>query len=552
MGLRYTQISIEERCEIARLRATGASVRQIAASLDRAPSTVARELKRNASGTRGYQPRYAEQQARARRWCGSRLERDDGLREGVLSGLKQGWSPEQVAGRLAREAGRSVISHETIYRFIYGQLARKKDYSWRHYLPRAKSKRGWRGRKGGSSASFITLRRPLAERPQAAADRQVPGHWEADLMLFSTYGQAVLALHERYSRLLIAVRPPGKAAAPIATAISSILAPLPPQWRQTLTFDNGTEFARHHELHALGIETFFCDTHAPWQKGGVENAIGRMRRNLPRKTDLADLTDDRFALLVQAYNNTPRKCLGYNTPAEVFWNHVLHFKCESTLPLSREWRNNIPRCHFQRFQRETPVAGGLGEPPKKHPWAGGWEQEPVPPSRSHQLTQCLTTQATPSKAVLLPDREIPKGVSPFGGGLGEPLEKHPWAGEWEQEPLALSRSHQLTQCLITQATPSKAVLLPDREIPKGVSPLWWGPGGTPRKSPLGGREQGPSCPSDIASAPNASSPQPRLANGASSPIPGDSKGGCPLWRGLWGGTPRKNTLGRVGGYKNPS
>ena len=234
----------------------------------------ARELKRNASGTRGYQPRYAEQQARARRWCGSRLERDDGLREGVLSGLKQGWSPEQVAGRLAREAGRSVISHETIYRFIYGQLARKKDYSWRHYLPRAKSKRGWRGRKGGSSASFITLRRPLAERPQAAADRQVPGHWEADLMLFSTYGQAVLALHERYSRLLIAVRPPGKAAAPIATAISSILAPLPSQWRQTLTFDNGTEFARHHELHALGIETFFCDTHAPWQKGGVENAIG--------------------------------------------------------------------------------------------------------------------------------------------------------------------------------------------------------------------------------------------------------------------------------------
>ena len=86
----------------------------------------------------------------------------------------------------------------------------------------------------------------------------------------------------------------------------------------------------------LASETFFCDTHAPWQKGGVENAIGRMRRNLPRKTDLADLTDDRFALLVQAYNNTPRKCLGYNTPAEVFWNHVLHFKCESTLPLSRE------------------------------------------------------------------------------------------------------------------------------------------------------------------------------------------------------------------------
>ena len=336
MGTRYSQISIEERCEISRLRASGVSVRQVAAVLDRAPSTVARELKRNGSRTSVYKPRYAEEQARARRWCGSRLERDDELRERVLSRLKEGWSPEQVSGRLALETGRSVISHETIYRFIYAQLARKHEYSWRHYLPRAKSKRGWRGRKGGSPASFIFLRRPLSERPQAAANRQMPGHWEADLMLFRTYGQAVLTLHERYSRLLIAVRPPGKAAAPIASAMSTILAPLPAQWRQTLTFDNGTEFARHHQLHALGIETFFCDTYAPWQKGGVENAIGRMRRNLPRKTDLATLSDERFARLVQVYNNTPRKCLRYNTPAEVFWNHVLHFKCESTFRPSPE------------------------------------------------------------------------------------------------------------------------------------------------------------------------------------------------------------------------
>ena len=108
-------------------------------------------------------------------------------------------------------------------------------------------------------------------------------------MLFRTYGQAVLTLHERHSRMLIAVRPPGKAAAPIARAMAAILAPLPAMWRQTITFDNGTEFARHHELHALGIETFFCDTYSPWQKGGVENAIGRMRRSLPRKTDLVHL-----------------------------------------------------------------------------------------------------------------------------------------------------------------------------------------------------------------------------------------------------------------------
>ena len=114
------------------------------------------------------------------------------------------------------------------------------------------------------------------------------------------------------------------------------LGSLAPTWRQTVTFDNGTEFARHHDLHALGLETFFCDTYSPWQKGGIENAIGRLRRTLPRKTDLAALSDERFTRLVQAYNNTPRKCLDYQTPAEVFRNHLLHFKCESTFLLAQE------------------------------------------------------------------------------------------------------------------------------------------------------------------------------------------------------------------------
>ena len=330
MGKSYGHVTIEERCEVARLQASGYSIRQIAASLDRSASTVARELKRNGSRTLGYQARYADQQAHARRWQGSRLERDRGLREQVLCRLKQGWSPEQVAGRLAMESGKRVISHESIYRFIYGQMARKKDYGWRHYLPRAKSKRGWRGRKGGSPASFMAMRRPIAERPQSAADRRTPGHWEADLMLFSTYGHAVLTMHERYSRILIALRPPGKASRPIAGAMSQVLGQMPPEWRRTVTFDNGTEFALHYWLHELGIETFFCDTHSPWQKGGVENAIGRLRRTLPRKTDLATLPQERFTQMIQAYNNTPRKCLGYRTPAEIFLESVLHLKCEST------------------------------------------------------------------------------------------------------------------------------------------------------------------------------------------------------------------------------
>ena len=336
MGTQYQQIDIEERCEISRLRAAGHSLRQIAASLDRAPSTISRELKRNGSQTQGYRPGYAHQQAQARRWRGSRLERDAGLRAQVLGRLQAGWSPDQVAGRLALEAGRRVISHESIYRFIYAQMARKKDYRWRHYLPRAKSKRGWRGRKGGSSATFIQQRRPLSERPAEAADRQEPGHWEADLMLFRNRGPVVLALHERRSRLLLAQRAASKAAEPIAALLAQALSIFPPQWRRTVTFDNGTEFARHYRLHDLGVATFFCDTGAPWQKGGVENAIGRLRRRLPRRADLASVSEAEFTELVQAHNNTPRKCLGYRTPAEIFTEQVLHLKCESTFPLSRE------------------------------------------------------------------------------------------------------------------------------------------------------------------------------------------------------------------------
>jgi len=335
MPKRYAQLSVEERCEIARLQAEGRSVRQIATALDRAPSTIARELKRNSGSQVGYKPTYANQQARARRWSGSRLERKPDLRQAVIDRLAGGWSPEQVAGRMAREAGHPVISHESIYRFIHAQIARTKDYSWRRLLPRGKSKRGFRGRRGGSPVSFINGRISIAERPLEAADRNTPGHWEADLMLFAKYGQAILTLHERHSRLLIATRPPNKASAPIAQILHDLFAGLPPPLRQTITFDNGTEFARHHVLHHLALATFFCDPHAPWQKGGIENAIGRMRRFIPRKTDLATLSEDSFQALLAAYNNTPRKCLDYRTPAELFLDHLLHFKCESTCPPPR-------------------------------------------------------------------------------------------------------------------------------------------------------------------------------------------------------------------------
>ena len=334
MGRCFRHFDLEQRCEIARCRQAGQSLRQIAAALDCAPSSVARELKRNASAL-GYRPAYAAEQAHARRWRGSKLLRDPSLQGLVLERLRWGWAPQTVAARLAQDLGRR-ISHETIYRFIAAQIARTKDYAWRHYLPRSKSKRGWRGRKGGSPVDHIQGRVPLSQRPAAAADRAQPGHWEADLMLFSIYGQAVLALHERTSRLTALVGQPNKAAAPVADTLHRLLAPLPKRLRRTLTFDNGTEFALHHTLRdRLGIQTFFCDPHAPWQKGGVENAIGRLRRWLPRKTNLTTLPPEALTHLALLYNHTPRKCLGFRTPAEVFAN-VLHFKCESTFPLSRE------------------------------------------------------------------------------------------------------------------------------------------------------------------------------------------------------------------------
>ena len=274
MGRTYKQLCLEERCEIARLSAGGSSIRQIAAALDRPPSTISRELNRNSGVQVGYKPSYAQQQMRARRWTGSRLEREPGLRRAVLERLGRGWSPEQVA------------------------------------------------------------------------DRKTPGHWEADLMMFSKYGQQILAVHERTSRLLLGVPLASKLASGVAHHLVRLFEVLPQPIRRTVTFDNGTEFAAHLSLQSLLIKTFFCDPHAPWQKGGIENAIGRMRRFIPRNTDLEKLPPRRLRKSIAAYNNTPRKCLDFKTPTEVFAAQVLHFECESTSrpsPGRRGWFYPAPR-----------------------------------------------------------------------------------------------------------------------------------------------------------------------------------------------------------------
>ena len=323
MGKTYGQLSLEERIEMYRLHAGGTSQGKIAISMGRSGSTISRELRRNSfsahSKSGGYQPLRAHglAQYRRRRQRRFKLSRQPDLRERVGKDLAMGHSPEQIAGRLALENGSALISHESIYRYIYYRSAQK-DY-WHRLLPRHKLRRGRRGRKGVSPVSFIKLRRSITERPAEALDRMTPGHWEADFMLFSKYGQNLLVLHERQTRFTILDHPVDRKAVLTAQTITRRLITLPKAMRKTISFDNGTEFAEHHRLHqTLGVQTFFCDPHSPWQKGGVENSIGRLRRALPRKTNLQGLDPIALENHVHRLNNTPRKCLDFKTPHEAF------------------------------------------------------------------------------------------------------------------------------------------------------------------------------------------------------------------------------------------
>lgn len=331
MGKHYSHLTLEERCTIAELYRAGQSRHQIAAALDRPASCVSRELKRNSGSQIGYRPGYAHEQAQARRWRGSRLQRDPELRGLVLDQLARGWSPEQIAGRLKQQRAAVTVSHETIYRFVYAEIRRTNDGAWRHFLPRAKHRRGRRARPKRSCVDLIKRRVSIDLRPSSVDSRRSFGHWEADCMAFATPGQTVLVTLERKCRLVMGARQPGKASLPLAKRLHAWFTPLDRSLRRTITFDNGAEFAQHHLLtDQLAMPTFFCDPHSPWQKGGVENAIGRLRKYLPRKTNLDTISPRLLDAAIAAYNNTPRKCLHFRSPAEVFFDHLLHFKREST------------------------------------------------------------------------------------------------------------------------------------------------------------------------------------------------------------------------------
>ncbi len=226
-----------------------------------------------------------------------------------------GWSPEQIAGRLRLEGSQHRVSHESIYRFIYRWPVRREKLH--RYLPRAKASRGRRYFKRRREP--IPGRQSIHERGQAINNRTEFGHWEGDLMQFRTQRGSLVTLVERQTRLTLADPLPSKTAEATATTLSGSFAALPEAARRSITFDNGPEFARHHRLQEdLAMQTFFCDPHSPWQRGSIENANGILRRDLPRKTELSDYSHQDIHDIVWAINTTPRKCLGFLTPAEAF------------------------------------------------------------------------------------------------------------------------------------------------------------------------------------------------------------------------------------------
>ena len=323
---KYEQLGLTERIEIYRLHADGKSLRFIAGVLERSVSTISRELKRNSKASKkwtgGYDPQRAQELMLRRHARGRahKLERQPDLRQQVLQHLAQGWSPEQIAGRLAQGPASGRISYESIYRYIYWRSWSFKETLYR-CLPRKKHCRGRRRRNGPWSIESILDRVSIHDRPSVVEARARWGDWEADLMSFSKPGQFLLVAQERRSRRTLLVRQETRTAQSVADNLSAMVQAMPPHACHSMTFDNGTEFSKHYLLNRrFGIATWFCDTHSPWQKGGIENAIGRLRRQLPRKTDLNALPTHCLANVLQRHNDTPRKCLAFKTPNEVFFD----------------------------------------------------------------------------------------------------------------------------------------------------------------------------------------------------------------------------------------
>lgn len=316
----YNHLSEEERDRIAVYRSKGLTFREIGKRLDRNPGALCREFKRNSSHGI-YLSHRAQGKAVTRRHVEHKRKRlkTYALRYDIERMLMKGWSPEIIAGKLKDEArGHTVVSHESIYQWIYAEephligclLRARKKRMPRHYSKKHRS-------------SHIPGRISIDDRPEAVNKRMEPGHWEKDLMV-SKSGRAALSVAvERKSRLARLGRIADKTAGSSRISLQGMLEAYPSALRKSVTYDNGSENVEHLELNKiLGTRSYFCNPYHSWEKGTVENTNGLIRRFFPKKTDFGKISDSQIKEIEDWLNNRPRKCLGFKTSAEIFSGFV--------------------------------------------------------------------------------------------------------------------------------------------------------------------------------------------------------------------------------------
>lgn len=314
-------LSAAEREEISRGICAGRSLRSIAKTLGRAPSTISRELSRN-GGRRRYRATAADAQAwrRALRPKQCKLARYPKLRKLVARKLSEKWSPEQISGWLARRNRKNEsmrVSHETIYRslFIQARGVLKKELM-EHLRSRRVMRRSRTSTTAGQERGRLVDAVSIRERPLAVDERSVPGHWEGDLITGSK-NTHIATLVERKSRFTLLVKLKGKDANAVAKALTKHITKLPAQYRKSLTWDRGSEMARHKAFTvATGVKVYFCDPQSPWQRGTNENTNRLIRQYFPKRTDLSLYSQHALDRVARQLNSRPRKTLGFKTPAE--------------------------------------------------------------------------------------------------------------------------------------------------------------------------------------------------------------------------------------------
>jgi len=310
-----THFTLTTRKILAEHLAEGASYRTIQKLIDKSPSAISEEIKRN-GGKENYCPYEAEKRAQElkhQRHKRTKIEISPGLKKFVIRHIKEDWSPEQIAGNLRDQAGKMIISHETIYQFIYSEEGVRLKL-WKHLRHKKKNTRIAHGsRKSQKLQMEIPQRTHISLRSPAANERFENGHFEVDLMIFSETKTVLAVFVDRCSRKTWAYINPDKKASTMADTIREFLCDAGICNVKSLTFDNGTENFYHYIVRdEFGtFETFFCDPYCSWQKGTVENTNKLLRQYFPRSI-IPTQHSLQSALL--KLNNRPRKCLNFKTP----------------------------------------------------------------------------------------------------------------------------------------------------------------------------------------------------------------------------------------------